>query len=236
MLSSVISAIALAVSLTDAPIISVMGDSLRISDVIDSETLAPEVHAKISDKIIATNTQNLPELLLSRPQIAALVRRRVPGLNPKFDTSNTDKVSVRFSFVTEKLSGKSDPVCLEFAHAVPAGHPITQEDLVKTDCNSSRPVAGMNYTAPTGVLRARNAIRFGAYAGRLSVPTSKYADTDDALVLRVAIGPVSIEKNVRALQPANGADYIFVQDDDGTVMRVPFASNPSKESVNARPN
>jgi len=214
------------VSVTYSDVVNVENRHIKVSDVVDLSSLESGIKNKISDKVIATIPSDKSNVTLTRHDIASLIRRRIPGL-PLGDNHETNElVRIEYSEIGA-LPGKQ--MCHKFSRPVAKGQAIIAEDLTAVTCDPKLSLAAMKYNAATNVLRASNDISTGSYAGRTSVPAGKYADTNDELVLRVVVGPVKIEKTVWALQPANGADRIFVKDRQGKVLRVPIHSPVSQE-------
>lgn len=209
------------VSVTYSDAVNVESRHIKISDVVDFSSVDSIIKDKFAEKVIATIPSGKSTVTLTRHDIANLIRRRIPGL-PLDENHKTDElIRIEYSKIEAPVNKQT---CYYFKKPVSKGQAITAEDLSVTTCDPNRELAAMKYNASTNVLRASNDISAGSYAGRASVPAGKYADTDDELVLRVVIGPVKIEKTVWALQPANGADRIFVKDRQGNVLRVPIQS------------
>ena len=215
------------VSITYADVVNVESRQIRVSDVVELTTLDSGIEDKVVQKVIATIPADKSNVTLTRHDIASLIRRRIPGLPLSENHKGDELVRIEYSKIDEFIGRQT---CYGFSKSVIKGQAIIAEDLTAVTCDGNQPLAAMKYNASTNVLRASDNISAGSYAGRISVPTGKYADTNDELVLRVVVGPVKIEKTVWALQPANGADRIFVKDRQGNVLRVPIQSPVSKEA------
>lgn len=216
------------VSVTYSDAINIDSRHIKIADVVDLSNIDSRMKDKLAGKVIATIPSGKSNITLTRHDIANLIRRRIPGL-PLDENHNADEL-VRIEF-SETDASVNKQICQNFKRPVLKGQAITAEDLNAVTCDLSRDLAAMKYETSTNVLRASQDISVGSYAGRASVPAGKFADTDDELVLRVVIGPVKIEKTVWALQPANGAERIFVKDRQGNVLRVPIQSPVIQEGT-----
>lgn len=201
--------------------VTVSSNHLRIADVADLTDLDETSRKFISNKVIASQSGNEKDIYLKRSSIAELIRKRVPGLSPIVPEGSSDEIRIKFIPQTnEYVEGGAK--CYVFNREVSAGQAITKEDLQLNQCDKTRTLASMRYDKVTGVLRAVVPISVQSYAGQISVPDSAFVDVGDEIVVSVVIGPVRIEKDVWALQPANEAEFIFVRDKNGQIMRVPL--------------
>ena len=214
------------VSVTYSDAINIENRHIKVSDVVDLSGVDSSIKNKLAEKIIATIPSGKSNVTLTRRGIADLIRKRIPGLPLDENHKNNELIRIEYSEIDKSVNKQK---CHNFKRPVSKGKAITAADLSVVPCDQNRELAAMKYNTLTSVLRATNDISAGSYAGSTVVTAIRYADTDDELVLRVVVGPVKIEKIVWALQPANGADRIFVKDRQGNVLRVPIQSPISQE-------
>ena len=205
-----------AVTLVSQSAIETADRHIKVSDVVQQQSVDPTLWNAVKDKIIADIPKNKTETVLKRAAIANLTARRVPALkNIAADESNG---TIKITFADRKSSQAK--TCFLFSRPVAAGTIIRSEDLMPANCDERSSVEGLKYDRGSGFVRAKSNRPVGSYAGRITVPKSRFADIGDPLTLSVFVGNVQIERTVWAMQPANRAERIFVKDRDGNLLNV----------------
>jgi hypothetical protein len=153
--------------------------------------------------------------------MASLVRRRIPGLAISQENMGGTITFMRSAPRPEAPLERRP--CFALAHPLKAGALVTGDDLLRVSCISDTKPAALRYDGTNGTTRAGAPLDAGSYVGPLVVPHHHYADRGDNLVLGVSIGPVRIERQVFAMQPAAAGSDIFVRDEDGNVFSAPIA-------------
>lgn len=124
------------------------------------------------------------------------------------------------------LALPEDKGCFEAARALPAGTPVTAENVVTAACDSGRVVASLRYDKSAQAALLVAAVDAGGYLGRLPSPPSGRVAKGARLTLRSTAGPVLIEREVTALQAGRSGERIFVQDAGGAAFAVTLLLAP----------
>ena len=121
--------------------------------------------------------------------------------------------------------------CFVAARALRAGQIVSRQSLSPAPCEPGARSALIRYDRIHRVVRATSDLAEGEYLGRLDVTYGLASDAGDALVLVVAIGPVRIERQVWAMQPAHDGAALFVRDSDGNIFRAPIEADAAAETA-----
>jgi len=90
--------------------------------------------------------------------------------------------------------------------------PLATGDLTPVPCRSKAPHPPLRYDSATRGPIAASVLPAGTYLGRLMPLPGKQVAAGEPLVLRSSIGPVTIERNVTAMQPGSSGKRLFVRD------------------------
>lgn len=125
----------------------------------------------------------------------------------------------------------AEPACLEVIHPVDRGAVIPAQSVSAVACSPDRPRAPVRFDQTANLARADAALEAGDYLGRVLLADADGFAIGDPLILSVSVGPIMVERQVFAVQRANGAERVFVRDADGHV----FAAAVSHLSPVSRP-
>lgn len=198
------------------------GTEIRVSDVVDLTSLGVDQRRILADRVIARLPQGRRTIALSRSAIATLVRRSVPMLRPS-------PMAGEMSFTTDPVRPDVDGDCAALVRPVASGLPLALEDLIDAPC--AAPPAGMlRFDRNSGALHAAADLPAGLPLGRVALSTPPAVEAGSRLTLVSAIGPVSITRDVVALQPGTDGRRIFVRDGDGQVSAVALKLEPKEHA------
>lgn len=120
------------------------------------------------------------------------------------------------------VTALGEPACVAVQVALPARSAPRPGDLHPAECPAN-PASGFRYDK---LLRTVQTLRDLAPGDVVRGPPS-FAVPDvrpgDVAVLVARVGPVTVRREVRALQPARPGQRLFVQAADGEVFSVPFS-------------
>ena len=119
-------------------------------------------------------------------------------------------------------AASGSPACFATAREVPAGMPLATGDLTPVPCRSKAPHPPLRYDSATRGPIAASVLPAGTYLGRLMPLPGKQVAAGEPLVLRSSIGPVTIERNVTAMQPGSSGKRLFVRDAEGRIFAVRY--------------
>ena len=95
-----------------------------------------------------------------------------------------------------------------------------------TPCSEETPQPLLRVDRRTAAVVARTDLSAGTYLGRLSPAPPSSPRKGDALVLRAQLGPITVEREVTALQPGSAGGKLFVRDAEGQVTSALLAMEP----------
>ena len=214
-------------ALTGAEEISLPTSSLRLGDVVALECVPEADRPAIGALVLAEVPQTSRRATVSAGDLALLAKRRVPGLRlaPVGDASRQIALLAGPAGMTRPAA----PVaCYRTSHTISANDAISGEDLAPSACEQNAPRPQVYFDRTNKVVRAQADIAADVYLGRLLVPDHGFPDTGDELVLSIGVGPVRVERQVRAAQPAPKGGEIFVRDEAGALFRAPVAPHSTE--------
>ncbi|WP_280279766.1 hypothetical protein [Sphingomonas sp. CBMAI 2297] len=197
------------------PVVEVRSAQLRVGDLVAARDGA--LPARIADLVVARLPRGASALVLPARDLAALVRRRVPGLRVAAPAGETVRIRAAFAAAPARSHGG----CFAAAAAIPAGAAVTAGDVIATACRDARPAA-LRYDRG-GLAVARAALPAGAYLGRLAALPRDAIGKGTPLTLRSAAGPVTVERAVTTMQSGRSGGRLFVRDAQGKVFAAPLA-------------
>jgi hypothetical protein len=118
-------------------------------------------------------------------------------------------------------------ICAEAGRDLAAGTALSSSNVVAVPCRDER-AAALRYDRRARILVTRQALPAGAYLGHVGALSDLQTATGATLVLRSTVGPVTIEREVTALQPGRAGKRVFVRDANGRVFAAPLAPATSK--------
>jgi len=112
--------------------------------------------------------------------------------------------------------------CMRATHALATGAVPTAEDFVATACGDTKPLRAVRYDTALRAARMARPLAPGEVIA--AVPASMLAAIrpGETLYVQAHVGPVVVQREVQALQPAKAGQKLFVRAADGTVMSVRF--------------
>lgn len=216
----ILAAAVLTASLTSADHVALERRELRLGDIA-------EVHGPGAAEIAKVVVARLPDgetRTLSRHQIAGLVRRAIPAI--RIDGPLEGMVSIE---TKTEIPVLTPPACFEATAAIAPNQPITSKDVRAVECSSVRTTAAIALDPNNGLAAASVPIRIGDYLGRLLLTEAPSISRGDKLTLVSKDGPVTILRQVTALQDAGPHQHrLFVRTGDGAVFSAPLAAGAAQ--------
>jgi hypothetical protein len=114
--------------------------------------------------------------------------------------------------------------CMSAVRALNAGAVPSAEDFAAADCGAHPPVPAVRYDANMRAARLTRGLAQGEIIA--GIPSSMMASVSPGQKLYVTVqaGPVLVQREVEALQPANPGRKLFVRAADGKVMSVLYSA------------
>ncbi len=184
---------------------------IRLSDLVSV------TDDRAGSLIVARLPRNAGPAEWSEATRRRLVKNRVPGLTLQLRHDGPVLVVV--------VAGEQPlhhGACFTAITDIEAGRHIVVADVSASACNGEIPAAGLGYDRDLGAPMARGTIDAGAYLGAIRPLSAEPAVAGQELTLRVADGPIIVERTVVAAQGARGGDNIFVRTKDGELLSQPL--------------
>ena len=201
----------LALALTLAPAVTVETREVRVRDLVVADGT---LDLATADLVVLRLAADRARTALSAATVAALLRRRAPGLTVRADEGAEVTIARRAASPPRPTAP-----CFATRRALAAGNPIASGDVVAAPCSDGTPRA-VRYDRRTGSTLAAHALPEGAALGALALAPYRVIAPGTPLTLRSIAGPVTIERAVTTLQPGRSGGRVFVRDADGAVLSV----------------
>lgn len=112
--------------------------------------------------------------------------------------------------------------CFATSRDVPAGASLSARDVTAAPCRTDAARARLRYDRDGGVVVAAAALPAGTYLGRLAPLMEAFVAKGAVLTLRSSAGPVTVERQVTAMQAGRAGGRVFVRDSSGKVFAAPL--------------
>jgi len=120
------------------------------------------------------------------------------------------------------LPAQAADTCLRATHALAAGAVPAASDFTAEACNDAKPLPAVRYDKALHVARLSRDLQPGDVIADLPASLMTGIVPGQKLYVQVHIGPVVVQREVEALQPADPGQKLFVRASDGTVMTVRY--------------
>lgn len=208
-----------ACGLLPATEVELSGREIRIADIVSLDCITPSERSGVGELVVAVLPDGRRSRSLARATLADLVRRRAPSLNDLAVEGGGDTIVLR---TTPQAARTDQRACRAATRTIEPGEALTVANIIPAPCDAPTSAA-LRYDRLHGVVRAAQTLPAGERLGPIAAPPNPFPDADDALLLSVSIGAVSIEREVVAAQPSLG-EAIFVRDKDGLLFTAPTRS------------
>lgn len=123
------------------------------------------------------------------------------------------------------LPAQAADTCLRATHDLAAGAVPAASDFATADCDGARPLSAVRYDAAIHAVRLSRRLESGERIAAFPAAMVANIVPGQKLFVQVHVGPVVVEREVEALQPANPGQRLFVRAADGTVMSVRYGGD-----------
>ena len=194
------------------------GGVVRVRDVATAD--------RGRDLVVLRLPRGTAAVTLTPAELRSLVSNRIPGT--RFSLRHARAVRV-MRVGSASTPAANDRGCRVTRVDLPAGAVVTTDDVVASACGpSDRALFG--YDPAVRSVVARHAVPAGTPLRAVRTAATAPVQPGQSLVLRTAIGPVTIERAVSAVQPARAGARLFARTQDGAVVaaRVAAAGGASR--------
>ena len=164
------------------------------------------------------------DVVLPAATVARLIQRRIPGVSLR-PSMSAKIVTIAGVPKPPRQSNVTARRCFRTARALAAGTASRRDDVTPTDCRADARTASLRFNSATRDYQPIDAIPAGGYLGRLPTLHAIAIDRGDIAHLQSEQGPVTVEREVTALQPSRPGHRVFVATADGKILSAPLASN-----------
>ena len=112
--------------------------------------------------------------------------------------------------------------CVRATHALAAGAVPSAEDFAAADCGSEHPARAVRYDAAQRSARLSRPVKADEVIAAIPAAMLAGVVPGQTLYVQIRVGPVVVQREVTALQPASPGQRLFVRAADGTVMSVRY--------------
>lgn len=155
-----------------------------------------------------------------------LLRNRYPGLAlPLLDDG-----AIRFVAGKSVASERATGICYATRRDIGAGEYILQQDLGEVDCEAKAPHAPLGYDRSAGAIYAAGSLPAFTYVGAIKASAAKPLRAGSKLTLRTVSGPVTVERDVWAMQAGRPGDRLFVKTSDGEILASRLSAQAQTEN------
>lgn len=195
------------------PVVTVTTRDVRVGDLFRPRV--GRIDRDTAKLIVMRLPLGTTRLVLPARTLAALLRRRVPGLAAPNGTRDV--------VITASAAPATAPVagCAVTSRAIAAGTVLSSEHISSAPCGADiAPVLTYDGGARSAV--AVRDLPTGQYLGRVSLSPDRRVAKGTVLSLRSRQGPVAVERAVTTLQSSRSGARVFVRDTAGSVFSAPL--------------
>jgi hypothetical protein len=208
-----------AVHQVEARDIPVSQANVELGDVADLSRVPQALRKRARRLVIAVFPRGRRRMALSERRIAERASAEVPALAPWLADGGDRLISVTLADDAPTAAPQAAS-CLELLHPLAFGAVAAQSDFQPAPCVQLSDGAPLRYDRATRVMRATRDLGKGE---RLAAPRGALAEVrpGQKLIVTARVGPVTVERDVVAVQPARSGDAVFVKANDGEIFSAP---------------
>ncbi|WP_443751365.1 hypothetical protein [Asticcacaulis solisilvae] len=122
-------------------------------------------------------------------------------------------------------SAQAADTCLRATRALAVGAVPGVSDFTAVACDGTKSAPAVRYDAAMRAARMTRALQPGDVIAAIPASMMAGISPGQKLFVQVHVGPVVVQREVEALQPASPGQKLFVRAADGTVMSVRFTGD-----------
>lgn len=148
-----------------------------------------------------------------------LLRRRLPAwrLVPR------SAQDLHVAFAPPPTAGRPSP-CFALNRPVVAREPIVRAQADEVPCDAAKVRTRLGYDRQAGAPIAASALAAGSYLGPVALPVTLARASGSEMTLRTRVGPVTIDRSARLVQPGRPGHSVFVALSDGRIVAARLAA------------
>lgn len=110
--------------------------------------------------------------------------------------------------------------CARVTHTLVPGAFVSADDLTPAVCMSAAPKPAFRYDQPSHSIRAARSLAAGEIVTAVRSSMLPAIAPGQAFLISARVGPVTVERLVRAIQPCRAGQKVFVRGETSTVFAV----------------
>lgn len=216
-------------ALISEPVIELDGREIVVADIVQVQSIEPELMAHISDMVVAKLPINEVDRVIPKNHVVELLKRRVPIL-ANVDAANAPD---SYRFINAKIDSDREPdiTCFAVNSPVFVGDVLSRNDIISVPCQDKSVIKNpLKYDRKRQLVVAARELPVMTYLGPLALSAEPAIESGEPMILRINVGPVRIERQVKAIQNQQSGDHIFVVDRDKNVLRMPLVTDADNGS------
>lgn len=194
--------------------------------VVEGRILARDIARESPDgsAVVASLPRGMHRIELTEERRRALLRNRFPG--GRYALLHRGTLAIEREAGTDQAAAPG--TCFAARADIAAGSAIVRNALEQVSCSRDAAGAWLTHDARSRTLFARADIPAGTYLGRIRPGAAAGVAAGARLVFRSSEGPVTIEREATALQPARAGRPLFARTEDGEVLRSKLAEETDR--------
>lgn len=206
---------------TDAQVTS---RDVRLGDIADLSSLPLELRARAADLPLLHLAAGAREIRIPESLLTERARAQMPALARYLPSAPVGQVTIRFDAAGDEparqVLSPGEP-CMVVLSPIAAGVAPRAEDLQSAPCGEVRPARAFSFDRTARVARALRALHPGETVAAIAPSSLTAVRPGDAYVVTARSGPVVVQRQVVAVQPAKPGQSMFVKGADGEVFAAP---------------
>lgn len=200
----------------DVAALDVEGDFLTLAHLVAPDDVPASVGGDLRLLKVPDGARSI---VLTLDDQKRLLGRRLPALRllPRVQRD------IRITFAQPADDGRRAP-CFALNQPVAAGLPVGRAQADAVPCDAAKARARIAYNRGAGAPVAATALSAGSYLGPVALPVALPHPPGSEMTLRTRVGPVTIDRSARLVQPGHAGRSAFVALSDGRIVAARLAA------------
>ncbi|HEY0959847.1 MAG TPA: hypothetical protein VGE05_11340 [Novosphingobium sp.] len=193
---------------------------VMLGDLVDLASIPIPLRARaVRIEIGATSPGSAPRLV-TRRSIIRRIRAQLPFLGGWAEAYIVRDYTVLYRAQAAEARNED---CLRALRDIAENEVVRSEDFTAAQCGKTVSSGTFRYIAAERTVRARRRIAASSVVPLFAGYGVTAAYAGDTLTLLASNGPVTVTRQMRAMQSVRRRERVLVQSDDGQVLSVPYA-------------
>lgn len=198
--------------------LEIEGDYLTLAHLAAPGDIPPSIGR---DFRLLKRPDGARSIVLTLADQERLLRRRFPALQ----LAPRARRDLRVTFAPTTHVGRGAP-CFALNQPVAALEPIARAQADEVPCDAAKARARLGYDREADAPVATASLSAGSYLGPVLLPAVLARPRGAEMTLRTRVGPVTIDRSARLVQPGRAGRSAFVALSDGRIVAARLAAEP----------